>query len=479
MSMMKHLGMASLIAWVAVNAANAQAADGSVALRAGAAKVDITPPESALAPGDSIRDHLYVRAIVISNGASCAVLVGLDQSNAEQEVVDDASQRASKSIGCPAGNFIISATHSHSTNTAGLAATGAPTRKQVADAVVSAVEQAHAKLRPARIGYGTTQVYLNVNRDLFESQMWYQGSNREGGSDKTLAVVELLGDDGRPIGVYMNYAMHPINFYLSGLISADFPGEASRYLERRFPNAVAVFTQGASGNQNPLLIRPMLKLSGLRTRMPGAADDAIPAPDQWKVSAQQVNANTVQTEEMKKPITPAEAAAYKAAIAETGEAVTMMGALIGESAIDVMKYLTPQTTSSARIWSEQQTISCPGRDRLDTSARQNALPPYKDGNPVNIKLGLMRIGDIDFASVNGEIYSDIGVRLKQEAPSNRLMIVTLANGRANSGYIYSNEAASHLTFQVIGSRLKPGCAEDKIVGTELEMLQDASKGPIP
>jgi hypothetical protein len=49
-------------------------------------------------------------------------------------------------------------------------------------------------------------------------------------------------------------------------------------------------------------------------------------------------------------------------------------------------------------------------------------------------------------------------------------VVTLANGMANSGYIYSDEAYSHLTFQVIGSRLKPGCAEGRIVSTALDLM---------
>ena len=59
----------------------AEPAGAALALRAGAARVDITPPASALQHGDTIRDPLYVRAIVISNGATCAVLVGADQGN--------------------------------------------------------------------------------------------------------------------------------------------------------------------------------------------------------------------------------------------------------------------------------------------------------------------------------------------------------------------------------------------------------------
>jgi neutral ceramidase len=123
------------------------------------------------------------------------------------------------------------------------------------DAIVSAADAAKAKLAPVRVGYGRTHLDLNVNRDLFDSkQEWRQQPNPDGASDKTLSVVEFVGADNVPIGVYLNYGMHPINFYLSGVISADFPGEAARYVEELFDNkAVAVFSQGASGDQNPRL----------------------------------------------------------------------------------------------------------------------------------------------------------------------------------------------------------------------------------
>lgn len=47
--------------------------------------------------------------------------------------------------------------------------------------------------------------------------------------------------------------------------------------------------------------------------------------------------------------------------------------------------------------------------------------------------------------------------------------------RAISGYIYSKCAAPSLTFQVIGSRLKPDCAEDAIVKAGLEMIATLSR----
>ena len=115
-------------------------------LRAGAHKVDFTPKESELQLStDSIRDHLFARAIVVDDRSTCAVLVGIDLGAAPNQIVDDAIARASKSTGCPGQNFIISATHTHSSNTQGLGQ-GPPTAKTVADAIVEAATVAKSRL---------------------------------------------------------------------------------------------------------------------------------------------------------------------------------------------------------------------------------------------------------------------------------------------------------------------------------------------
>src|SRR5262249_60790980 len=155
-----------------------------------------------------------------------------------------------------------------------------------------------------------------------------------------------------------------------------------------------------------------------------------------------------------------------------GEHVHMLGPLLGSSSVRTMRE-SIQPVESARIWAGQESFTCPGRVRndADNPARENVFPGYKEGPDVNLKVGLLRIGDINFATVNGEVYSQIAMRLKANAPGNKTIVVTLANGMANSGYIYSDEAYSHLTFQVIGSRLKPGCAEGKIVSTVLNLMR--------
>jgi hypothetical protein len=352
-----------------------------------------------------------------------------------------------------------------------LGGAGEPTATRVADAIVSAVQQAKASLRPAKVGYGSTRVDLNMNRDLFDGQNWIQGANPSGPSDKTLAVVDFVGDDGIPIGVYMNYAMHPINFYLSGVISSDFAGQTSRYVERQYDDrTVAVFSQGASGDQNPRYYTPFFRSLGQRTNEKGYIDNRVGAVPPWTYSATMPNANTAGTEALKSPVPAERQAAYRRSIAETGEIVTAMGAILGESALDIVRFGAKTEDSPLAVASASEVVTCPGRERVDTSARQGVAQVYKDSAPVVLEVGLLKLGDIAFVRVNGEVYSEIASRVKAASPLSKTIFVTLANGGANSGYIYSNAASNALSFQVIGSRLKPGCAEDKIVDASQRMF---------
>jgi len=446
-------------------------------LRAGAAKVEITPKQSQLAIAtDSIRDHLYVRAILIEDGRSCAVLVGMDAGGARDAVVNAAITTSSNSTKCPAENYVISATHSHSASTGGLGGAGSPDSATVSAAIVSAVDMAKSKLAPARIGYGRANLDLNVNRDLFNSKLeWRQEPNPEGSSDRTLSVVEFVGEDNVPIAVYMNYAMHPINFYLSGVISADFPGEAARYVDELFDNrTVAVFSQGASGDQNPRLAFSPSYIMRSRQRLGTPQTVAPPAPPSENRTAQGFNAAAAGSS--RGAIPPENLEAYKKAIARTGEYVVMLGQMIGTTAVRLMREEI-KPVDRAAIWGGQQRFTCPGRERLDAAnpARENVFPGYKDGPDVNLKVGLLRIGDINFVTVNGEVYSKIALKLKDAAPASKTIVVTLANGAANSGYIYSDDAYSHLSFQVIGSRLKPGCAEGQIISTAVDLMHKAGE----
>lgn len=436
-------------------------------LRVGAARIDITPPADPANPPSGKYEHekLYVRAIVLDNGSARAALVGADQIAMFPGVWENASKQISSELNCPIENILISVTHSHSSFAPGAppfrpgSANSSPEPPPVVAHILEAVRQAKSNLQPARVAFGTGLSYLNVNRDAIDTQTrrWTQAPNLDGPSDKTVAVVKFSSPDGKPIAVYMDYAMHPVNGWLGGFVSADFAGATSRYVEQAYGDKlIAVYVQGASGDQNPLYLRAATNALASRGGVPITGDVLTREKVEAPIRDGQVKAG---------PLDPN--------VRDTLERVMdSEGVLLGEEVIRVMTDST-RMQDSPRIAAAQSMITCPGRKRTD-NAREGTPGSYVDGDPVNIRLGVLRIGDIALTSVDAEVYSAIAKRLKRESPDANTVMVTLANGMANSGYIPNDAAFDALTFQVLSSRLKPGCAENAIVNGLLNLLQSTS-----
>lgn len=434
-------------------------------LSVGAARLDITPASDPANPpsGKYAHEKLYVRAIVLDTGTTRAALIGADQGGLSEAIWLAASKQIATELKCPIENILMSATHTHSGWGPGgfsaLTNTNAPPPPIIGQ-IVDAVRQAKAKLQPARVGFGTGRSYLNVNRDAIDSEthLWTQSPNLDGPSDKTVAVVEFLAGNGEPIAVYMDYAMHPVNGFLAGFTSADFAGAASRYVEQAFDEkAVAVFAQGASGDQNPLYLRAATNALASRSGVPITGYIMTREPIEAPIRDGKVNAGQPdpQVRDQLERIMDSE------------------GVLLGEEVIRVMTSIR-RLDSSPSIAAEQKIVTCPGRKRTDTG-REGKPGTYVDGDPVEIRLGALRIGNIVLTSVDAELYTPIGLRLKQESPLANTVLVTLANGRANSGYIPNDTAFGALTFQVLGSNLKPGCGEGAIVNGLLDSIAKIQK----
>jgi neutral ceramidase len=125
----------------------------------------------------------------------------------------------------------------------------------------------------------------------------------------------------------------------------------------------------------------------------------------------------------------------------------------------------------------QTTISCPGRERTN-EGRAGFECTYKAAGPVEIRLGLLRVGDAMIGAVNAEVFNPIAQRLKRESPFKATMMATLTNGSARSGYVPDDASYGKYTFEVLSSRLQPGCAESSIVRGLLELIDGARKAGV-
>jgi hypothetical protein len=150
--------------------------------------------------------------------------------------------------------------------------------------------------------------------------------------------------------------------------------------------------------------------------------------------------------------------------------ISALGAFLGEEVLRVIKYTT-RYNSEIRIYSCDTTVTCPGRTRTNFN-REGFAATYTDGNQVNIGLKLLVIGSIAYAVMGGDPFSRIKEQLMDEAPFNHTIMVVMSNG-LGGGYIPTDDAYGMNTFQVLGSRLKPGCAERAIINGFLNLMDKA------
>ena len=430
-------------------------------LRVGAARVEFTKlmlPQMDPPLGKYEHEKLYARAIVLDNGGAKAALVSFDGNSPAT-----ARAKVADLLKCPLENVLISGTHSHSSGTAGRPPSQANTPvPPVDDVVLDAVRQAAAKLQPARMAFGTGLCYLNVNRDVInpKTRLWTQDANLNAPADKTVAVLKFENASGEPIAIYVNYAMHPVNLYLGGILSADYPGAMTRYIEKIFDDkAVVAFANGAEGDQNPLYLRPstvaLLRRGG------------------QKYTGQPLVREEVESEirEGRRPMVPLDAKAADDIL----RWIEAEGMVLAEEVLRVSESLKP-AAGNVRISGAQKTITCPGRTRTD-QGREGIAGTYADGEDVNILVGVLGIGNVGLAWIQAEAYNMIAQEVKKNSPMANTVFLGLTNGRSNSGYIPTDDAFGRQTFQVLNSRLKPGCAETSIRDTMVEMLTQYATRP--
>jgi len=228
------------------------------ALRAGAAAVDIKVPAGAItcgygdraqSPHTGVHDPVGAHALVLDDGTAKTAIVGVDALGIGPEmraaVVKGIAQTHISS-----DHLLLAATHTHSGPghlypIPMLELFFGKFRQEVLDAVTSAiiaaVLAADSRLEPAVIGAAEGTIN-NASHNR----------RHDGGlTDETMSVMRVDAKGGKPLAVIVNFAAHPT--VVSGepvLITADFPRGIYDYVQREL-GAVAIYLNGAQGDQSP------------------------------------------------------------------------------------------------------------------------------------------------------------------------------------------------------------------------------------
>src|SRR5688572_31322595 len=107
--------LVAMAALTLASGAVAQTARPSLPLRAGAAKVDVTPSAGELPKNSQgVLDRLFARAIVLESGGSSAALVTVDAGGVPDPIWQAVTRDVEKELGIPATRVLLTATHTHS-----------------------------------------------------------------------------------------------------------------------------------------------------------------------------------------------------------------------------------------------------------------------------------------------------------------------------------------------------------------------------
>jgi len=398
-------------------------------LLAGVSKINITPDtpipmsgyRSRTEPFEGVHDSIYSRAIVFSDGTNKAAIISSEIIGFSDGFWEETTNLIEQETGVPKENILLAAVHSHA---------GPVTRVYSKDTspdvfayveglqlkLVELVIDANKKLQPASIGAGKGESLMNINRRANDGKGNIQlGRNPYGPCDHEVGVIRVDDSRGNIITLMIDWPCHAVVLGPRNLlISGDWPGATSRYIEDSLGTAIAPVLVGASGDINPIY---------------------GPHIDFMDVSSYSY-------------------------------AINAIGYDISNEAIRVSNEI--KTSGKCEIRALQKIILLPGK-----SEDQNRLhhTSYEPGNEVEVRLSAIRIGDIVLAGVNGEVFNQIGVKLRNQSPFPNTFIVTHCNGSA--GYLVSDDAIPRGGYEVRSTSVASG-AEEGIISGLLEMIEELS-----
>lgn len=395
-----------------------------MALLAGVARANITPSVGfdnigdylRLKPAVGVGNELYAKALVLDDGHRRLALVALDVIGLQAETVADIRSRVETLTGIPGQNVVLSPSHTHS-SPATLPHDN-PAREyltELAKKVAGAVCMAEQNKRPVVVGYGAGEAAVAINRWQRTDSGVRWGPNPDAPVDYEVQVIRFDADDRRPLAILVNYACHPSIMGGDNLLySGDYTSYVQSFIEKVYDGRVtALFTPGAGGD---------VKIAVL------SGDGSAFA--------------YTDLEDCRKYGTIIGAEAVK--VAEGIEPAAVEGIAIESRTVDLPLCSPPPLEEVER---EAERLGARG-DSLDERdapllrwAEQTAeqIRTGRVPRAVTVEVQLVRIGQqISIFVVPGELFVEVGMRLKREMGVPGAMVIAFAN--AYSGYMPSKRA---------------------------------------
>lgn len=401
-----------------------------VILKAGVAKIDITPTKPVtmggyvlrVGPSHGVYAPIFTRALVFDDGLQKVALIESDVVDYHNH--DEVRRRLAEATGIPVPGIMLAATHNHSAPYPASTEADREWEKEFEDKIVLVVKTAIANLQPVKLGgnIGHSRIAMNRRKNInaaysfvtFDENYFSQsygksktdhpvqireiegvmrlGSNPEGPIDEDVGIMRIDNMSGKPVGVFVNYACHGTSLGgRNNTISPEWMGHMLEYLEKEMPGVVGIFANGAAGDINPRFV------GGLE--------------------------------------------GYK----ENLDNTRMLGYEIGKEVVNVTKATATANPVNPGIKLVSQDLLLPRNYR--------ELPADFTNTTVSLPTTIVNIEDFTWVTLPVELFHEIGKRIKASAHSKFAFIVTYCNGEL--GYLPTQKAYSEGGYEPADSHFDP------------------------
>ncbi|MFC1538136.1 neutral/alkaline non-lysosomal ceramidase N-terminal domain-containing protein [Candidatus Latescibacterota bacterium] len=445
-------------------------------LLVGVGETIITPSENVRMRGfarsqvsTGVHDDLHARSLVVEDAdGSTAVLMTVSLCGMSEEFAKHIRSGITEKTGIPGDSIVISCTHTHSGPNVG-SSLDSFNREEIEQSVASpeyrlflinlcvasAVEAWESRI-PGRIGITGVHVpELGRNR----RRLLYGGLH----PDPEVAVIKVEDTQGNLIGVGFNYGCHPSALdWRNTLFSEDWPYYAIKGIKDELGEDVWVaYYQSAEGDIN---VGYQSELSAVGVYMPIRNYEYIEVKGHQMADAVLGVIHGIET-----------SGNFDIAVA-TGRfdyplresyPVTVEQAEL--EADTAKKQLTEMETNPAfrdtRLWDNARV------EVFQTDQRLQAAKRFYSNTNRNTTRTLeqqaVRIGDAVFVTFPGELFSEIGLAIKNQSPFEKTFVFGVTCGPG--GYLPTAKEFIEGDYEVDGSSYSPD-AEKVCIDSSLKLI---------
>ena len=437
-------------------------------LKAGAAQINITPPVGYELVGQwvarkstGVNDELFANALVIDNGSVKFAMVSCDVLSIGNTLRDRIRLLIAQETDLNPNYMLLCGTHTH-TGPAVVGALGTDADEAYRDwfvkAVAGAVKIANDRLQDAVIGVGSG----SAPGWAFPRRYWMKGGyvqmhprkgdpnivRVQGTADPQMNVLYATDKNEQAIAVMVNFACHSTVVGGESVISADFPGAIRDVIKKvKGDQTVVLFANGACGDVCQIDVEnPNHHEHGHRWREKMGL--ALGSEALKIIAAMDMNDTASPVIKIKQEVLPLP-----------------------------IRDIPAERLAQAKAAFANRPMHPPPRTRDEIVQRELILLSQDKERDANVYAELMaiRLNGAAIITIPGELFCDLGKRIKAESGFEPTFVVELANGCV--GYLPTLEAfdgGGYETELVRSSKLIPE-AGNMVVEKAVELLKAIRK----